>query len=523
MLSKLPLRRISFRLQITLLGVIVLFLFATVLGASLSAFHYSKSSVLKQQQDGLRQATLRLAGEYAEKVEFAKQHSEAAPLTGPETASSLELMNLLTRVVLQAYPGIEGGFYSSARDKIEGYFPFSGEEFAEGIDGKDRDDVRNVLLQLVRESAASQRHMSQVVSTEQDIILLDATPVPSESGYTSSAWTLKLLPGLPGANRLRAYLTFAGLSIAALACVVLTLLLVRNLQVGVQTLESGLHNLEANLGSQVHADGQPDEIKRIASAVNRLGATLQQKIESEKMIESRLRHAERLAALGRLVAGVAHEVRNPLATIRLRVQMCQQVLDDPLVQESCGVALEEIERLNGMVNRLLSFSQPVLLHREPTNLSRLVEQRLDCFREKAVQRHVKLTVNPATDQRWAAVDESRMAQVFDNVIQNAIESMSQSGGNLCVNISGGHQESFDSSVYIEFNDTGEGIASNELGRVFDPFFTTKPTGTGLGLSICHELVRAHGGEIQIASAKGSGTTVRIVLPMSYESATGALA
>jgi two-component system, NtrC family, sensor histidine kinase HydH len=519
--SRLPLRRISFRWQITLLGVIVLFLFAVVLSASFSAFHYSRSSVLKQERDGLREATGRLVSEYSEKEEFAKQHNDNAPLAGPETGSSQVVLNLMARVVLQNYPGMEGGYYSSERNKVEGYFPFSGQEFVETAEGKGQDDLRTAVLQLANQAAVSQRHVSQVLTTDQSIVLLDAAPVPSGPGFQASAWTLKQLPGLPGSNRFIAYLSFAGLSIASLASVMLTLLLVRNLQVGVQKVETALQNLEANLDSQIRTDEEPDEIKRIASAVNRLGATLRQKIESEKVIESRLRHAERLAALGRLVAGVAHEVRNPLATIRLRVQMCQQSTTDLSILESCDVALEEIERLNEMIARLLNFSRPVHLHREPTNLSRLVEQRLEYFRARGLQCGVKLSSNLVSDAQWATVDQGRIAQVFDNVIQNAIEAMSGSGGTLCVNISG--SGSNDPSVFIEFNDTGEGIAASELGRIFDPFFTTKQTGTGLGLSICHELVRAHGGEIQVASAKGSGTTVRIILPGGLTESAEALA
>jgi two-component system, sporulation sensor kinase E len=116
-----------------------------------------------------------------------------------------------------------------------------------------------------------------------------------------------------------------------------------------------------------------------------------------------------------------------------------------------------------------------------------------------------------------------MTQVFDNVIQNAIEAMSEAGGNLCVNISEDGTSRANRSVCVEFSDTGKGISASDLGRIFDPFFTTKTTGTGLGLSICHELVRAHGGEIQIASAHGHGTTVRIVLPVSNEIIKGAIA
>jgi signal transduction histidine kinase len=346
-------------------------------------------------------------------------------------------------------------------------------------------------------------------------------PILGGSGHGVGVWTTKMFPGLPGSNRFRAYVMVACLGAGALLCVILTLLVVRNLQAGVQKLERGLQELEADLTSQIQTQGEPDEIKRIALAVNRLGAALKGKIESEKMTEDRLRHSERLAALGRLVAGVAHEVRNPLATIRLRVQMCQEATDEPLIQQSCAVALEEIERLNGMVNRLLSFSRPVRLHPEPTNLPHLVEQRLAYFRESALNHRVKVISNSGENSRLVSVDQSRMTQVFDNVIQNAIEAMSERGGNLCVNINTDVDNGPGSSVCVEFNDTGNGIAEADLDRVFDPFFTTKPTGTGLGLSICHELVRAQGGEIQIVSARGHGTSVRVVLPTNHELATSA--
>jgi signal transduction histidine kinase len=112
------------------------------------------------------------------------------------------------------------------------------------------------------------------------------------------------------------------------------------------------------------------------------------------------------------------------------------------------------------------------------------------------------------------VDQNRIAQVFDNVIQNAIEAMSESGGTLSVNVTCEARKSENGrEACIEFTDTGEGISSDVVSRIFDPFFTTKSSGTGLGLSICHELVQAHGGEIQVESAQGCGTTVRILLPI----------
>jgi len=115
------------------------------------------------------------------------------------------------------------------------------------------------------------------------------------------------------------------------------------------------------------------------------------------------------------------------------------------------------------------------------------------------------------------IDQSKMAQVFDNVIQNAIEAMTESGGTLSVSVTAMVKSaSGTDKVRVEFRDTGNGISSSMISRIFDPFFTTKPSGTGLGLSICHEFVRAHGGEIQVESAEGDGTSVRIILPVRDE-------
>ncbi len=182
-------------------------------------------------------------------------------------------------------------------------------------------------------------------------------------------------------------------------------------------------------------------------------------------------------------------------------------------KESCAIALQEVERLNGMVNRLLSFSRPVHLQAEPTNLGRLVEQRLGNFAELARELNVKFVAKFNRDSKPVRIDQSHIAQVFDNIIQNAIDSMAESGGTLCVNVTTEARTAESSEVSVEFNDTGGGMRSDVVSRIFDPFFTTKPSGTGLGLSICHELVQAHGGEINVASAEGCGTTVRIILPV----------
>jgi signal transduction histidine kinase len=326
---------------------------------------------------------------------------------------------------------------------------------------------------------------------------------------------MKHLADLPGSNRFRAYLITAGLAMAALASVLLTLLMIRNLQGGVRKIENGLQTLEDNLSSPIDTANEPAEIQHIVQAINRLAKTLKEKMEHEKEIEGQLRHAERLASLGRLVAGVAHEVRNPLATIRLRVQMCKRDAADVKVKESCVVALEEIERLNGIVNRLLNFARPIHLQLEAVDLRNLVQERIRSFEEMALKNQVQLMTNLPNRKFVTLVDKDRMAQVFDNIIQNALDAMAERGGTLAVTLaSNAEQGEKAAGVSVEFQDTGKGMDDSEVGHVFDPFFTTKASGTGLGLSISHELIRAHGGDIKIASEKGRGTNVRITIPES---------
>ena len=508
------LSRLSFRWQITLLGVLIAALLIAVLFAGLVASQYTRSAVLTDERKGLSQAANDLARAYSNRETLAHARLGIDPLRSLSPESSQELLTAVTRAILQRLDGVEGGFYSTSSDSLVGS-SFSARVTGDQSQAQDAlGEVRSAILDVVRSAASTRQPTGQVLNGFSNVVLIEAVPVEDASGYVGAAWTTKTFSTLPGANRLRAYLIAVGLGLAALLCVLLTLLVVRNLQYGVLKIEGGLESLEQNLASQISTGNDPDEIRQIARAINRLGATLREKIEKEKQIEDQLRHSERLAALGRLIAGVAHEVRNPLATIRLRVQMCQ-ASGGPGVRESCAVALEEIERLNGMVNRLLSFSRPVHLQAAPTDLDHLVGQRLEHFNELAEQYDIRFVTNFSHGSGTVRLDQSRMAQVFDNVIQNAIDAMSGKGGTLCVNVStreSGRPGNAPEAC-VEFNDTGQGIPADLLGRIFDPFFTTKSSGTGLGLSICHELVQAHGGEIHIVSAEGFGTTVRIFLPV----------
>jgi signal transduction histidine kinase len=516
--DKFSLSRLSFRWQVSLLGTLVVILSLAVLFAIVATLRYTKSAVLSAEKKRLAETTRGLAQEYEDRADSARQNNQQPPLDNPNAASSQEVLSLTSRLVLQNLEGIGGGFYSLSGDKLVGSFHPSGEVPGWSAENSATSQVeRQAIAEVARAAATTPEGSERVIVNPTGLFLISAIPIREGYSVIGSAWSVRRIADLPGANRFRAYLITASLAAAALASVLLTLLVIRNLQGGVRRIENGLQTLENNLSSRIDTKNEPAEIQHIVQAINRLGLTLKEKMEHEKEIESQLRHAERLASLGRLVAGVAHEVRNPLATIRLRVQMCRRDAADAKVKESCGIALEEIERLNGIVNRLLSFARPIQLQLEPVDLKGLVRERVHSFEELALQRQVQLMTNLPARNFLAVVDKDRIAQVFDNIIQNALEAMADHGGTLSVTLTSQTlKPETRPRVSVEFQDTGKGMDLAVVSHVFDPFFTTKPSGTGLGLSISHELVRAHGGDIKIESEEGRGTSVLITIPDSLD-------
>lgn len=511
---KLSLSRLSFRWQVSLLGTLVVILSLAVLFAIVATLRYTKSAVLAGEKKLLAETANNLAQEYENRADTARRSGQQPPLDFLNADTSREVLALMSRLVTQNMEGVGGGFYSSTADKLIGNFYPIAETSPETAENRDIPNAeRQAVLEIARTAATTRQGSERVITNPTGLFLISAIPIREGYSTVGSAWAVKRIADLPGANRFRAYLITMGLAFAALASVLLTLLVIRNLQGGVRKIENGLQTLESNLSSRIDTRNEPEEIQHIVQAINRLGKTLKEKMENEKTIESQLRHAERLASLGRLVAGVAHEVRNPLATIRLRVQMCRRDAGDPKVKESCFVALEEIERLNGIVNRLLSFARPIKLQLEAVDLRSLVQERIRSFEEVALHQQVQLMTNLPNRSFLAVVDKDRMAQVFDNIIQNALEALAEGGGTLSVTLAADAKKGETSEeVSVEFQDTGKGMDESVVGHVFDPFFTTKPSGTGLGLSISHELVRAHGGDIRIDSAQGRGTNVRITIP-----------
>jgi hypothetical protein len=243
--TRLPLPKLSFRWQITLLGVVVIVLFIATLIASLAALQYTKSAVLNNEKRRLFEAASTLARNLTDQ---AKSESQAHKLSSVDFSlvSSPEVASEVSQATLQRIDGVGGGFYRSNGDLLLGYSPATG---AAGrplpAPNTAASEVKTAILKTARIAAQTLTPSEEVLSDGNDILLIEAVPIHNENSNWGSAWSIEQLQTLPGTNRLRAYVITAVLGVAALVCVILTLLVVRNLQAGVPVLPDELQEVFA--------------------------------------------------------------------------------------------------------------------------------------------------------------------------------------------------------------------------------------------------------------------------------------
>ncbi len=230
-------------------------------------------------------------------------------------------------------------------------------------------------------------------------------------------------------------------------------------------------------------------------------------------LQEKVRRSERLASLGRLAAGVAHEIRNPLSSIRGFAQYFMRRLKGQEEEQGyASIMVKEVDRLNRVITELLDFARPKEPHREPQAMEEIVAYSLMLLKTEFSQKQIILEKSFAPDLPKVEVDRDQISQALLNLFLNSLESM-EGGGKIEISLKKIRQPP---ALEIEVTDTGRGIAREDLGKVFEPFFSTKRKGSGLGLAIVHQIVEGHGGNIAVDSQEGRGTTFRITLPLNEE-------
>jgi signal transduction histidine kinase len=241
-------------------------------------------------------------------------------------------------------------------------------------------------------------------------------------------------------------------------------------------------------------------------------AQLYENLKNTKKVMLR---ADRLASLGTLAAGLAHEIRNPLVAIKTFTQLLPERFDDEEFRNYfTSVAAGEIDRISTLITELLEFSRPSGPFFQQENLNGILDKMITLIKTEAKQKELEIETTLADDLPTVTVDKEQIKQVFINILLNAIQATPEKGTISIVTRKIAKSNGAPGFVQVEISDTGIGIPEEELDKIFTPFFTTRAKGSGLGLAITHQIIQEHEGTIDVRSAVHKGTTFSINLPIN---------
>ncbi|HTY12587.1 MAG TPA: ATP-binding protein, partial [Candidatus Omnitrophota bacterium] len=235
-----------------------------------------------------------------------------------------------------------------------------------------------------------------------------------------------------------------------------------------------------------------------------------------KELEEKVRRADKLSALATMAAGMAHEIKNPLSSMKVLSQLLPiKYQDGEFRDKFIEIMPKEINRIDRIVESLLGFARATSPKYEKMKIEEVIEDDVKYYTDQAKAGGIVIETEYASLPEIMG-DHDQLGQVFSNLILNAIQAMPDGGKLKIRTVEGNKIENLLQSVVIEISDTGHGISPQNMKKLFDPFFTTKYSGTGLGLTIVHNIVDGHRGTIDVSSEPGKGTAFTITLPVGQE-------
>ena len=310
----------------------------------------------------------------------------------------------------------------------------------------------------------------------------------------SVAWVAYPVRTPPFADRFRSLLVALGALVLLLAA--LTLFTVGSVDRGVRSLTSSLRALDENLDAEV-ARPRLAELRRVADGIRALAKSLALETAERETLAGELQRRERLAALGRVVAGVAHEVRNPLASLKLKIDLAKSDASATVTQRAELVGMgREVERLDRLVSDLLVLGGRRPRSRCELDLQELVRERASLLAPWAEARGVTVRTGDDVGPLLRSIDRDGFSQAIDNLLRNAVEAAPRGAAvDIAARVAG-------SKVRVEIEDPGPGVADERTAQLFEPFFTTKAEGLGLGLATARAIAVAEGGDLRYAREHG---------------------
>ncbi len=438
----------------------------------------------------------------------------------PRTMDDIRVMDTrlkeVSTTVLSRARGMEGGFFFSAFDEFYGYaFPTSPPPLP--VYGPPPRSY-NIIKAQVQETLDSNVAIARLHQFDPAIFPLATEPIVIDGATMGVVWARihieRELPTL----KLRQVINLG--AVASLLGFIIALLISMVQRRKIQRIHADLEIVKT--GSAHEVTEYRGSLGYIGRSINSMVDSLRKEHGRREHLERELHRKEKMASLGKLIAGVAHEVKTPLAIIKTRIQIWQQRQEDlkktdpdalqleVVSDDSMNLVINEIDRLSEMVRRLLFFTKPKAEQLRKTNLHDLLQHTVKFVETKGMHKDVDIIMDFDVNVPQLYIDPNPMEQVLINIIVNSIEAI-RSAGTITITT---RFDRADNMVKVMIDDNGIGIPEEIQQKIFDPFFTTKEKGFGLGLSICYEVIVAHGGTIQFNSKEEKGTLCTIELPMT---------
>jgi len=276
----------------------------------------------------------------------------------------------------------------------------------------------------------------------------------------------------------------------------------------VERIESVLKLRAVELQNRALLSERERLLAEIADWNRELEARVQEKSEALRRAQAEIVQSEKLATLGYLSAGMAHEIRNPLNSIALFVQLIKTGLEEPERVDYVEKILKEVDRIDGILSKLLNAAKRPRFEISEVHVDRILENTLEAFTPQLKQKRIQVVTDFRSIPPAIKADPMEIEQIFTNLFLNSIHVMAEEG-TLSVQL-----DQDESYINMRVSDTGPGIPPENLPNIFDPFFTTNSRGTGLGLSVVLRIVKTYKGKIEVEKSDASGTTFSVRLPLS---------
>ena len=424
---------------------------------------------------------------------FASGTRPTAPLSQEIVAREL---TFLLEVVLAEFDGMEGGIWDPANQFIAYAFPsYQGAAPKRDVPEAERPRIVELVSTVSRQGGMN----AQRYETKREALLLHACSLAGSSHDV--AWTMTRVSADSSASNANLRLGLAILFLFAVLSGAWLWRLRRRWSNQVDQLEQAIAAYPLEQLPHIPETGER-ELDRIVAAVNHLSTRLATARDETGRLSKRLAHADRLASLGRMAAALAHEIRNPIAAMRLKAENALAQSPDRQ-QMALTAVLQQVHRLDGLLQRLMALIQPVDLDPQPVSLRAWLQDRIAHHQEHAEQSGVRLRSD--APETTAIFDGNSMARAIDNLMLNALQH-TPAGGTIEVTIRTGNN-----TIIFSVEDSGHGVPHSERERMFEPFMTTRVDGTGLGLAIVREIAEAHNGTVRYEPGR-QGARFTVELP-----------